>query len=150
MSDDPHRAIAVECFNACWDLITKAARTPEDDEAMRRLAEVSYWAWTQSPACTRKHVAVGLWQLSRVYAISGLGPQALRYAEQSLKAHEEAQLSDFYWGYAYEALARAASACGDATASAAALKEAAARLERVVDSGEYDMLAADLKTLQQC
>ena len=122
MTHAPHRPIAVDCFNACWEFIEKPDRTPDDDEAMRRLAEVSFWAWQQSPACTLKQRAIGYWQLSRAYAISGLGPQALRYAEKALAAHAEGALSDFYWCYAHEALARAFLVAGDREACEAALR----------------------------
>lgn len=68
-----HRQLAVACFNQCWDLIDKTDRSEDDDAAMIRLAEVSYWHWQQVDVVTAKQISVGCWQLARVLPSSARG-----------------------------------------------------------------------------
>jgi hypothetical protein len=147
MLEDFHRPIAVQCFNDCWTYIEKEHRSEAEEEEMRRLAEVSFWAWRNSPACTPKNIAIGYWQLARVYALSRMAEPAHRYAVKAITSAEDAQLGPFYLGYAHEATARAALLSGDRKAFADAIEKAYACLAEITDEEERTPLEADLNAL---
>lgn len=79
-----HRRFSTECFNRAWELIEKPERTRDDDEAMVLRAMASLWHWTQRPDCTEQNLAIGHWQVSRVYALAGHGEAAMHHAQRSL------------------------------------------------------------------
>ena len=126
-----HRYFAADAFNACWQLIEKEARTPDDDDEMLRLAEASFWHWHSFEGHTGENLSIGYWQLARVYVLANQPARALRYAEKCLEVSERASLSPFCMGYAYEALARAQKANGDDWE--ATLEKAYAAAESVTD-----------------
>jgi hypothetical protein len=140
-----HQQTAASCFNQCWELIEKADRTPLEEEEMRRLSEVSYFHWTQHPDFDAEKDSVGLWQLARVYAISGLLPQARAYAERCLKVSLEGGLSDFLVGYAQEAVARVAALEGDRPEAEQALSKAQDCLAQCADEEMASYLKSDLE-----
>ncbi|MCA9788009.1 MAG: hypothetical protein H6678_11285 [Candidatus Delongbacteria bacterium] len=155
MSDTPtkeqlqqiHRGFAAQCFNACWDLIDKHDRSAQDDETMRRLAEVSLWHWTQVTDHTALQMSVGYWQLSRVYAISGLCERALDYAEHCMAVSSAAELAAFYRAYAWEARARALATCGQHEEAASAIRNARDLAAEVEDAESRAMLEKDLDSI---
>lgn len=102
-----HKHFAALCFNECWNLIEDANRSEDEDEEMRRLSEASFWHWSRVEDHTKENLSVGYWQLARVYAISGQIKQAIKYAEKCIKISKKGDLSPFYFGYGYEAKARA-------------------------------------------
>ena len=86
-----HTYFAQECFNLSWDLIEKRERKPEETDLMIHLAHASLYHWSRCADCTDQNLSIGYWQLSRVYALAGLGDSALKAAAVSythLRAHE--------------------------------------------------------------
>ncbi|MEX0326790.1 MAG: hypothetical protein AB3N33_11955 [Puniceicoccaceae bacterium] len=142
-----HRKFAVTAFNDCWKLIDLPQRTPEETRAMIRLAEVSYWHWMAFKEHTAENEGIGLWQLSRVYALAGQPGTSLTYALEYAELTRQAQLGAFHEGYAWEAQARACMVAGDAVAAEKALGEAETSLARITDKESRDMLDADLRQL---
>lgn len=140
-----HKHFAASCFNAAWDLIDKADRTPEDNDQMLHTAHASVWHWTQREDCTPVKLSVGYWQLARVYALAGLPDESRRYARRCLEVTPADQ--PFYRGYAFEALARAEKIGGNAAASAEHLVAAQAEAAKVADESERSALQADLTSL---
>ena len=107
-----HRKFAVDCFNGVWALLDKGdERTPEDDATMIHMAHASRYHWGQ--VGTPLNFARGDWQISRVYAVLGMGEMALRYAKSSLDLCHGHGFGDFDLAFAYEALARACAVLGD-------------------------------------
>ncbi|WP_413300689.1 hypothetical protein AA0X95_19245 [Bacillus sp. 1P10SD] len=102
-----HKQLAVNSFNAVWDLLDLPQRTTEEEEKMIHLAHTSFWHWTQVVDHTPQNVSIGYWQLSRVYAFAKLGERALYFGEQCLEVSLKNEIEPFYIGYAYEALCRA-------------------------------------------
>ncbi|GBD85254.1 hypothetical protein BMS3Abin02_01658 [bacterium BMS3Abin02] len=141
--DATHRRFASECFNAAWDLLAKRDRTPEEVDEMIDLAHASRWHWTQTKECTPSNLAVGAWQLSRVYAVAGRQDDALHHGQVSLRLCRDNDLSAFHEGYAYEALARAASD-PDRGRYLAIAHDLASRVE---DEESREALLADLATV---
>lgn len=140
-----HRHFAARCFNAAWDLIDKTDRTPDEDDRMIHVAHASVWHWMQREDCTPVKLSIGYWQLSRVYALARRPQEARHYAERCLAVSPADQ--PFYVGYAYEALARAEKAAGNAEAAARHLAAARTQAIEVQDEAEKQALAADLDSL---
>jgi len=140
-----HKYFSAGCFNRAWDLIDKADRTPEEDQAMISLAHASLWHWTQRDDCTRTNRSIGYWQASRIYALLGQADNARRYGQLSLDYSEGAE--PFYIGFAYEALARAESLAGDKAKSEEYLGLAKKLANSVTDAESKKMLLDDLATI---
>lgn len=140
-----HRYFAPYCFNACWDLIEKTDRTADDDRMMVALSQASFFHWRNRPDVTDRNLAVGYWQLSRVYALTGAHAEAKRYAELCFSLSGGS--GPFGLGYAHEALARAAQGLGDGAAAATHLREAWALAAGVTDARDRKLLENDLESL---
>lgn len=138
-----HRELAAQCFNAAWDLIDKADRTPEEIDRMIDLSHASRWHWTQARDCTPLNLAVAAWQLSRVYALAGVRDEATRHALVSLDLCREHDLPPFYTAYGYEALARAATGA-DRERYVSMAKDLVPDIEKETDRA---LLTADLDGL---
>ena len=141
-----HKYFAAECFNRAWDLIEKKERTPEDDRLMESLSQASIYHWQQRSDFTPRNLSVGYWQASRIQALLGHAPEALRYAQVCLEY--SAGLAPFHLGYAHEALARAHALAGNAPQAAQALRQAFEFAGLVEDKNDREALLADLKHLQ--
>jgi len=105
-----HRRVAIASFNKAWDFLEKKHRTMEDDQTMLGLAHASRYHW--SLVGTPLNLAVGDWQVSRVYAALGQSALALRYAKACLAACEENHLGEIVPS-SYEAVSRAYAVAKD-------------------------------------
>jgi len=110
---EAHAYFAKECFNYSWELIEKGDRTQKETDAMIHLAHASLFHWSRRVDCTDQNLSVGYWQLSRVYALAGLGDCALRYAETCLTYSLQHGVAKVFLAYAHEALARAYTLLGE-------------------------------------
>lgn len=140
-----HRFFSAACFNRTWELLDKADRTPEDDEAMIACCLASLWHWRQRPDVSKRNLSIGYWQASRVYAVLGQAQNAWRYGELCLRISEGEE--PFYLGYAYEALARAAQLAGDASLTQQYLRHADELAAQLPEGEEREMLTQDLRSL---
>lgn len=102
-----HKKMAVDCFNSTWDLIDKADRDEADTLKMIHMAHASRYHWGEIG--TPLEWSRGEWQISRVYALAGLGESALYHGKHALKYCLENSIGDFDLAFAYEAIARAYS-----------------------------------------
>ncbi len=143
--DAAHRYFAAHCFNAAWDLIEKKDRTADDDRMMVALNQASLYHWRQRDDCNDERLSVGYWQASRIQAILGNAPEALRHAEVCL-GHSGA-LPPFFLAYAHEALARACSVAGDSLTAREHLDTARALAGKVGKREDRELLLADLQAL---
>ena len=143
-----HHYFAADCFNRTWELIDKPDRTPDEDEAMLHLSLASLWHWTQRADCTDQNMAVGYWQVARVYTLLRQVENARRYAQRSLEYAQEESVPPFYLGFAYEALARVESVAGERARMKAYLSLAYQAAEHITDMEEHKMLLTDLETIQ--
>ncbi|MBI1877159.1 MAG: hypothetical protein HYR94_02810 [Chloroflexi bacterium] len=142
-----HKYFAAECFNAAWELMDKLQRTPEEDEEMIRLTHASLWHWSQREDCAHRNLAIGYWQMARVYALLGQADNSQRYAQLCLK-HSQGE-APFYVGYAYEALARAEWIAGNLDQGKSYLLAAQELLVEVSDPEARELLEKDLSSLQE-
>ncbi|MEZ4236280.1 MAG: hypothetical protein R3F59_08990 [Myxococcota bacterium] len=136
MTDDDRklrRNLAIEAFNATWDLIDKgAARTADEDQRMEHLAHTSRCLWELSGGAPA-NLARGEWQIAWVYAQLGRGEDARRFAERCLQRCEAGGegFAPFDLPSALQALTAAAAVLGDTEARdrhAAAARDAAEAL----------------------
>jgi len=119
-----HIHFGKECFNQAWDRIEKQNRTQADEDTMIHLAHASIYHWTQRADCMDQNLSIGFWQLSRVYALAGLGACALRSAQTCLSHSEQDGVATVFLGYAHEALARSYAVLGDSEQSASHIQAA--------------------------
>ena len=140
-----HKYFAAHCFNAAWDLIEKKERSPDDDRMMVALNQASLYHWRQRDDCSDQPLSIGYWQASRIQAILGNAPEALRHA--GVCFGYSGALSPFFLGYAHEALARAHLVGGDARAAREHLDAALALAAKVETKDERELLLADLRAL---
>ena len=105
-----HRKVATNCFNQAWDLMVKTGRSQEEDTKLLHLAHASLYHW--GLVGTPTNIAVGEWQLSRIYADLGNPKLSLQFAKSCLTTCEENRLSEISHT-ANEAIARAYAAAKD-------------------------------------
>jgi tetratricopeptide (TPR) repeat protein len=111
--DKIHRQFAVKCFNGTWDYLDKKDRTPEDNRQMLILAHTSRYHWNQFSGAKPSNLAVGDWQVSRVYAELNQPDYAIIFAESSLKICLDNQIKDYNLASSFEGVARAHSVAGN-------------------------------------
>ena len=147
LDPETERRLGADLFNKTWTLMEKTDRTPEDDDEMVHCAHASAYHWQQVGTAANR--ARSEWQCSRVYTALGRPEPALRHAHRCLEiceANPDA-LEDWDLPFAYEALARASAAAGDAAATAEYLALARAAGEPIADEEDRALLEADLATI---
>lgn len=139
-----HRKMAVELFNATWDLMEKADRTIEEDFTMIHQAHASRYHW----GCRDDHTAVNLergeWQISRVYSLLGRGEPALHHARRCLNICIAEGIGDFDIAFAHESVARASAALGDKASNELHLRKALECGALIADKEDRDYFFKDL------
>ena len=143
-----HKYFSKHCFNETWDFLDKDNLTDLEKVQMISSAFASLYHWSKREEQTNQNMSVGYWQLSRVFAIVGDGQNSLKFANLCLDVSQNNDVSEFYLGYAYESLARAEMAKGNADKMDNYLKEANNICSNLVDKDEKDYLLADLKTIK--
>jgi hypothetical protein len=144
-----HRHFSAGCFNEVWRLMEFKQRTSAQNDELKAAAFASLWHWLKRDDCDPKNLVVGYWMLSRVHAVLGESRLAIEFAKTSVE--KSVQLSQFYIGYAYEALARAHILdAGDAPSPEAAEAIALAREHTALlpDAEGKRLLLADLDALE--
>ncbi len=142
-----HKYFAAECFNHAWDYIDKPARTKNEEDMMLHLSLASLWHWTQRKDCTSTNLAIGYWQVSRVFALLGQADNARHYGELCLEASKKEDVLPYYLGIAYEALARAELVAGNQDKMEGFLHQAQQVAASLSDPEEKKMLLSDLATI---
>jgi len=143
-----HHWFAAECFNTTWELIEKPDRTDADIEEMIHRAHASRYHWGHAKDCTPHNLAVGTWQLSRVYALAGLLDEAERYARQYLTLCNQHNFGPFDLAFAHEAFARIEGLRGNTTARDSHLAKAREAAEAgLMDAEDRQWLEANLDPL---
>jgi hypothetical protein len=139
------KQLGIDLFNYVWTLLEKDDRTERESERMIDAAHASRFFWEQvgEPA----NHARGEWQISRAYAAVGRPESALHHARRCLSICEEHGIGDFDLAYAFEALARACAAAGDAEAADRYRKQAHQTAGQVADDEDRELLLSDLADL---
>ena len=142
---DRQRKMAAQLFNGTWKLLSKKRRTKEETDTMIHMAHASryHWGVVGGP----KELAIGEWQISRVYAVIRRPEPSLYHAERCLEICKAHGVGDFPLAYAYEALARAFAIAGRSRERAACLKLAKAAGERIREGDDRTLFFNDLRTV---
>jgi hypothetical protein len=142
-----HKYFSTNCFNNAWDLIDKTDRTPAEDEEMIQLSLASHYHWTQRDDYSPTGASIGYWQTSRIYALLGQAENARRYGQLCLEASQAEDVTPFFLGYAYEALARAEAVAGNREKSEEFINKAKAAAEKIGKAEDRNSLLDDLATI---
>jgi len=143
-----HRYFAADCFNKTWEYIDNENRTSQEGDVMLSLSLASLWHWTQRQDCTPANMAIGYWQVARVFALLGQADNARHYGELCLEASQVDGVEPYYKGYAYEALARAEWVAGHKHAKDTFIQQARQVAAEVKDAEDRKQLLKDLDTIQ--
>jgi hypothetical protein len=138
-----HKRFAVECNNEVWALLSKKSRTLQEDENMVHAAHASHFHW--SKIGEPLNVQRGHWLISHVYAVLNKPDQALYHAKKCLSVTEQHGFIDFDLAYAYEAMARANAAAGNAQEAVKYLNLARAAAEKIELDEDRQLFISDLK-----
>ena len=130
MTTEDHKKLGIDLFNATWDLIDKKDRTEAEALEMIHAAHASAYHWLKAGGSALND-ARSHWQISRVYAILGMGESALRHAQRSLDLCVANGIGDFDLAFGYEAVARAYAVLGNEQAKADNKKAALAAYENI-------------------
>jgi len=106
-----HKKMAVDLFNATWELVDKKDRTPEDDEMMLLCIYASTYHW--SVIGKPENMDRGNQMISHVYALLGRGEPALYHAQRALAVITKYNIGDWDAAFVYEAMARAYAVLGN-------------------------------------
>lgn len=142
-----HRRLGVDLYNATWELLDLAARTPEQDDELVARAHASRYHWSRAEGATAANAGRAHWLCSRVHAVLGQADTAAYHAGRYITIAETEAVDDWDLASAHEAAARAAAVAGDF--DGAARHEATARevLRTVADAEDREVVEADLATL---
>ena len=146
-TDEWHRSIAIEQFNATWVLIDKPDRTADDDVEMLASAMTSRWHWSRVGG--PEEIAAGDWQVAHVASLTGLGDLAVRFATRCFDAAVEHGWTGWRLASAPEGMARACAAVGDAEGRARHVAACEAALAAEPEDGERAEIAGQLATVPE-
>jgi tetratricopeptide (TPR) repeat protein len=130
---DFHRKIARDCFNKAWNYLDKKDRDTNDEQQMLNLAHASryHWSFVGKP----ENLAVGDWQISRIYAVLNQPHLALHFARSALEICQKNNLSE-YLVSAYEGMARAYAVAKDHSSARNYISKAREQLGTLTRGGE--------------
>lgn len=142
-----HKHFSTHCFNHTWKLIEKPNRSSVDNLEMVEFAVTSLWHWKQRKDVTPTNLAIGYWQVSYVYSLTGQPDLALKYALMCKELSEK--LEAFCLGEAYQSLAGATKAAGNNEKTEEYIAKARQILNNLTDPEEKVALERDLRGLDR-
>lgn len=140
-----HRKMAVDYFNSTWDLMDRADRSEEDTLKMIHMAHASRYQWGE--AGTPLEWSRGEWQISRVYALAGMGESALYHGQHALKYCLDNNIGDFDLAFAYEVIARAYALPGKDTEKEAYVERAKEESMGIAEQDDLEYFLSELETI---
>jgi hypothetical protein len=135
---------AIDFHGKTWELLEKKNRTPDENQRMLDYAHASLAHWRAAGAEVRHQR--GQWLLSRVYAVLGEGRRALMHAQfcfELLESHK-ADMEDFDFAFAYEAIARAYAVNGDEAEAKRYIQMAQKAGEAIKEKEDKDIFFLEL------
>lgn len=141
-----HTYFSTEAYNYTWEFMEQAdTRSPEEDLGMLHSAIASLWHWTQREDVSPANLAVGYWQVSRVFNLLQQPGNARIYGLLALKYAEDQD--PFFKAYAYETLARAEMLEGNRTSMKDYLEKARAMTKLIKEEYQH-LLLRDLASIK--
>ena len=144
-----HKYFSTNCFNRAWDLIDLPERSADQESELLALAFASHWHWTQREDYSPAKASISNWQISRVFALIGDGPMAVRFGERALNVLKDPNESPFLTAYAYEAQARGLAVSGNHDTARLMLEQGSSYAAQIESDENRSLVAADLEQLQQ-
>jgi hypothetical protein len=145
METDERREYAKSLYGRVWTLLETENRMRDQDDEMIHTAHASRFHWGEVGG--PEHRARGEWQCSRVYSVLGRGEPAIHHARRCLEICEEHGIGDWDIAFAYEALARAYAAAGDADEAGRYRDLARKAGDAIADEEDREIFEADFATL---
>lgn len=142
-----HKKEAVENFNSTWDLIDIEHRTHDEMIDMLHRAHASRHHWGQ--VGTALEWLRGEWQISRVYALSGMAESAILHGKESLRLCQDNNIGDFDLAFAYESIARAYSIINDTENVEHYLKKAHDAASKIKNPEDREYLISELQSIKK-
>jgi len=143
--EERHRQMGAATFNRAWELIEKPNRSPEEDAEMLATTFASRYHWAQVGGDEQR--ATGEWQIAHIASLLHLPDLALRYARSTLEVTERNGWGDWRLASAYEGMARAHAAAGDAAERDRHVALSKEILETVEDPEDRNQIAEQLQTV---
>lgn len=140
-----HSAFARAAFNATWDLIETADRSPVQDREMLIRAFAARWHW--GAVGTPENIVVSDWQVAHVASIVGEASIAMAFAQAAYDAARAQALPDWLRASTAEGLARAYALAGDRASYQRYVDEARGLLDELTDDEDRDLITAQLASI---
>ncbi|HEY6566404.1 MAG TPA: hypothetical protein VI341_02705 [Actinomycetota bacterium] len=144
-STDVDRQLAVALFNETWGLLETEDRTHAQDERMVNAAHASRYHWERAGG--PEQLAVGDWQISRVYSVLGRTEPALHHAGEALTRAQEHEVPTWVLASAHEGMARASAVAGDLERARSHADEARRLANTIDDTDDRQVVLDDLALL---
>lgn len=143
------RKLGVELYNSSWELLEKAERAVEEDDALIHEVHASAYHWLQAPECEPKNRARSEWLCSRAYCVVGRAEPALHHAKRCLEICEQHadNVEDWDVAFAYEALARANRVAGNDEEASRYEQRGRKLAEQIADPEDREIVLMDYATL---
>jgi hypothetical protein len=137
---------AVDFHTRTWELLEKNVRTQDENERMLDYAHASLAHWRATGTALRHQR--GEWLLARVYAVLGEGRQAIRHAYRcaEVMTANQAEMKDFDFAFAFEAIARAHAVAGERVDAERFLQKARDAGEKIQEQDDRDTFFAELRS----
>jgi hypothetical protein len=145
MEENEHRAIAVQQFNRCWDLLEMTSRTSTDDAELLTAAFTSRFHWSFVGVHTNFIIAD--WMVSRAAAVVGEGSLALRFALMACERVASQETPDWMQASAMEGLARAYACQGSNILRDETIAKAEALVAVIDNPKEKELIASQLASV---
>ena len=146
MTGTEHRILAVNYFNAAWDLIDLPQRTPGQDRDMVTMAFASRQHWHEAGG-TDENLAVADWQVAHAASLVGLADLALAFARASVDRAESSDVPAWLKASTHEGLARAHAAAGDRASYDAEADRCRELLAHVDDDEDRALVQSQLDSI---
>ena len=144
--DEGNRTWGRTMFNRAWELLDQGELEPAAERELLSAAFGQRWHWFEAGG--PKERAIAEWQVSHVCSRLGHGELGLQFARASLAEAEgwdEAPL--WMLASAYEGMARACAAVGDADGRALWTERCEQALAQVDDVEDRDHIASQLASI---
>ena len=144
-----HRDVAVELYNAAWELLDSPDRTVAQDDEVLTLAFASryHWGEAEEEGGGGEQLAIGDWFIGHVAAHLGLSALAVRFSGRALDRVEALGTGGWLLASAYEGMARAHACAGDAEGRARYTALAEAALDGIADPEEREVIEDQLRSI---
>ncbi|MGC4111025.1 MAG: helix-turn-helix domain-containing protein [Nocardioides sp.] len=145
LDPDSQKALAKALYNRVWELLETEDRSPADVDEMINAAHASRLLWTG--VGTNENLAIGDWQIARVYSTIGRAEPAVFHARRSLELASGPEGRAWLLASAHEGLARAYAVAGDRAVAGEWKAKAEAGLAMIDDPEDREVIERDIAGL---